>query len=401
MIQQNQAAKATGFGLLKQEHLALTQWLFDKALPMWSDRGVDTTDGGFYEKLAQDGSIVDEPRRTRLVARQIFVFATAAELGWKQKNTAHELVNHGLDFLLGKCQSGNGTVFSAVSPTGSPIKPDFDLYDHAFAVFALASAARLGYRRPQVVEAGHRIRNAMVAGWKHPLAGFEEAMPPREPLNANPHMHLFEAFLEWEAAGDVDGWQNLSDETASLALGRFIDQATGAVREHYDRDWLPTSGEFGRLIEPGHQFEWAWLLWRWGTARGLSDVFPRVLRLVEIGEKFGTNAVTGLAVNDIWDDLSMRSLESRLWPQTERIKAHIAAAELTEDHASERAMISAAEASRGLRRYFDTDLPGLWHETLDRQGRPVFAPARASSLYHIVGAIRELDRFIKDRDRRG
>jgi len=64
---------------LKREHSDLTYWLFDHALPLWSERGVDLSAGGFYEKLAQDGSVIEEPRRTRLVARQIFVFATAAE----------------------------------------------------------------------------------------------------------------------------------------------------------------------------------------------------------------------------------------------------------------------------------------------------------------------------------
>lgn len=389
------------FAALKNEHLALTGWLFDKALPIWSDRGVDMNNGGFYEKLAQDGSIIEEPRRTRLVSRQIFVFATAAELGWQETKTAHDLVNHGLDFLLRKCVSEAGPVYSVVSPTGEPLKPDFDLYDHAFALFALGSAARLGHRRKEVVNAGRSIRSAMIAGWKHPLAGFEESMPPREPLNANQHMHLLEAFLEWEDAGEIDGWQDLADETVGLALSLFIDPVTGGVREHYDHDWHPAPGEIGRFLEPGHQFEWSWLLWRWGLARGRSDVFPKVRRLAEIGETYGINDTTGLVVNGIWDDLSVRDAESRLWPQTERIKAHIATAEFARNQESEQAMKLAAEAASGLRRYFDTDVAGLWHETLDVQGRPVFAPAKASSLYHIVCAIRELDRFVRQHDIHG
>ncbi|ANE83277.1 hypothetical protein A7U43_25630 [Mycobacterium adipatum] len=390
------------FSALETEHSALIRWLFDKALPLWSDRGVDANAGGFYEELAQDGSVINGPRRTRLVARQIFVFATAADMGWQDTRTADNLVNHGLDFLLGKCLSGSGPVFSVVSSNGAPLKPDFDLYDHAFALFALGNAARLGHRRQEVIAAGRTIKGAMLAGWKHPVAGFEEAIPPREPLNSNPHMHLLEAFLEWEQMGDNDGWAELSDEIESLALSRFIDPETGGVREHFDHNWCPASGESGQLLEPGHQFEWSWLLLRWAVARGRSDTFSTARRLAEVGEKYGVNEATRLAIDGIWADLSARDRRSRLWPQTERIKSHLAMADLAENEESKQiSILLAAEAARGLRRYFETDLAGLWHETLDEMGRPVSAPAKASSLYHITCAIRELDSYVRQHSSHG
>ena len=388
------------FSALKDQHGYLVGWLFDRALPLWSDHGVDTKSGGFHERIAQDGTVLDGPRRTRLVARQVYVFATAAELGWNGSNVADDLVNHGLDFLLDKCVSDTYLVYSVVSPQGEPLEPEFNLYDHAFVLFALGSAARLGHRRKLVVDAGRRIRNAM-AGWKHPIAGFEEAVPPREPLNANQHMHLLEAFLEWEDAGETDGWKNLADETVGLALEMFIDAASGGIREHYDHDWQPAQGEIGRFFEPGHQFEWAWLLWRWATARRRSDVFPKVRLLAQIGETYGINAGTGLAVDRIWDDMSVRDAESRLWPQTERIKAHLATAELACDEVDfEREVGLAADAAGSLRRYFDTGVAGIWHETIDAQGSPVIAPSRASTLYHIICAIREIDRFVERHDDR-
>ena len=52
-----------------------------------------------------------------------------------------------------------------------------------------------------------------------------------------------------------------------LALTRFIDPETGVLREFFDADWRAPGGEDG-LVEPGHQFEWAWLLQRWGRLRG-------------------------------------------------------------------------------------------------------------------------------------
>ena len=387
-----------GFAALCRQNEMLKRWLCEDALPLWADRGVDTMNGGFYEQIAQNGHVIEGPRRTRLVARQIYVFATAADMGWAERAGAMNLVGHGLDFLLGKCVSGDGVTYATVHPNGELVRAGFDLYDNAFALFALATSARVNFRRATVADAGRNIVNAMVDGWKHPVAGFEESSPPGKQLNANPHMHLLEAFLEWEDAGEAGAWRILSDEIAELALSTFIDSDSGGLREHYDRKWRPAPGDDGRLLEPGHHFEWAWLLWRWGVSRGHEDATVKARRLTEIGEDHGVSCKTGLTMNELWDDLSVRNGDSRLWPQTERVKAHLAMAELADDEsACSRAIGRAASAADGLRRYLDTDVAGLWHETLDPHGTPVAASARGSSLYHIVSAVKELDRFVARR----
>jgi mannose/cellobiose epimerase-like protein (N-acyl-D-glucosamine 2-epimerase family) len=373
----------------------LAHWLRAEALPLWAQCGVDRTCGGFYEKLTHEGVVVEEPRRTRLVARQIYVFAIAGESGWLDAASSRDLVSHGLDFLLQKSFGGAGLLRSAVGPCGEPLRPDFDLYDHAFALFALGTAARLGHR-PEITGAvGQGLVNKMVKHWKHPLGGFEEAKLPRAQINSSPHMHLLEAFLEWEAVGAEHCWRELSDDIAQLAVGKFIDPCTGGIGEHFDHDWKRAAGETGRFLEPGHHFEWAWLLWRWGVARiRHDDVFPAVRRLTDIAETHGVNPDSGLAINGLWDDFGTRDRQSRLWPQTERLKANIAVAEISVGTTRELALRRATEAAAGLRRYFDTDISGLWHETIDERGRPVPGPAKASSLYHIVGAVREIDRFM-------
>ena len=390
------ASARTPFQRLAIEHSWLIDWLLGAALPLWAEIGTDRDNGGFYEQVSQAGDALDGPRRTRLVSRQVYVFASGPQLGWRATDLARMLVGHGLDYLLGKCLSESGVFHSVIGPDGSPLKPNFDLYDHAFGLFALATAARLGYRKTDATLAGRRIRDSMVEGWKHPVKGFEESQPPQLPLNSNQHMHLLEAFLEWEQSDRAPAWAQLSDEIVGLAIDRFIDPQTGALREHYDHDWLPAGGEIGRFVEPGHQFEWSWLLWRWAAARGRNEALSPARRLVQVGENYGVSTVTGLAINGLWDDLSVRDDDCRLWPQTERIKAHLWMAEQAQNVDAQGASIDlAAGAVRGLRKYFDTAIPGLWHETIDPSGQPTPAPARASSLYHIVCATTELHRFVR------
>jgi mannose-6-phosphate isomerase len=55
----------------------------------------------------------------------------------------------------------------------------------------------------------------------------------------------------------------------------------------------------------------------------------------------------------------------------------------------------AVQAARGLRRYLDTAVRGLWYDRLTVEGQFVQQPAPASSFYHIVCAISELKAVVE------
>ena len=379
------------------EFNALRDWLFEAALPLWSETGIDRVDGGFIEKLTVEGHPTDDPRRARLVGRQIFSFATSVRLGWT--GPGRDVVRHGLEALQTRHLSGE-RVIPLVTAAGVPLSERFDLYDQAFVVFGLAAAARIGERREPLTALAARLRTQMGRTWKHPIAGFEEASPRTLPLKANPHMHMLEASLAWVDAGGDEGWQVLADEIAELCLSRFLDPATGALHEYFDGDWGVVRDEALDVVEPGHQFEWAWLLIRWGLDRQRPDAIEAARRLVAIAEDRGVASQTGLAVNALNADLSIRDPMLRLWPQTERIKAHLALGTMARDE-TEAAWCEAkaADAARGLARFLDHPVAGAWWEHLDPAGQAVREPARASSLYHITCAIAEMDQPLGSRGR--
>lgn len=370
----------------KAEPAELQRWLFDTALPLWSTIGVDHEAGGFFERLTPDGVAIDDPRRARLVARQIYVFATAERLGWT--GAARALVRHGLDALFTHHLGPSGLVVPAVDRAGRVMRAEFDLYDHAFVLFGLAAAAGIGERPAELAARARLLLADMRAGFAHPMGGFVEAQPGTRPLKANPHMHLLEASLAWEKLAPGDGWGELADEIADLCLTRFINPGTGAVHEYFDRDWHRLADHDGSVVEPGHQFEWAWLLMKWGGQRGQGDPVWVTRRLISLAEASGVDPGRGMAVNELNADLSLRDGRARLWPQTERIKAHKAlavSAKTPEERVRAEAMT--AEATRALRRFFDHPVPGCWWEHIDRHGAAISEPARASSLYHIMCAM--------------
>ncbi|MDB5432664.1 MAG: family epimerase/isomerase [Caulobacter sp.] len=366
----------------------LRAWLLDYAYPLWWEAGTDHERGGFFEKIDQTGLATAAPRRARVQPRQIYAFAVASGLGWN--GPAKEAVEQGLDFYLKHYRRSDGLMRTLVDASGEALDDSVDLYDQAFALFGLATAYKM-LGGGDLKAAAVTLRDELIATLKHPVAGFEEANPRTLPLQSNPHMHLFEACLAWDEAGGDPEWRVLADEIANLALTKFIDADSGAIREFFDGDWGPAPGVQGRIAEPGHQFEWGWLLLRWSRLTGRRDAQDAALRMIAIGEGPGVDRERGVAINQLLTDMSVHDPVARLWPQTERIKAGALSAEITGNEAG---WTLAADAGRGLLKYFETPVRGLWWDRYNPDGTFTNEPAPASSFYHIVCAIHELDRAI-------
>lgn len=369
----------------------LLDWLVRDALPLWAQHGVDRERGGFFEKLGHDLSPIEEPRRARLVARQIYCFAAGGQLGWEGE--AEALVAHGLDFLTRHMIRADGSVVMAVEADGRVARDRYDPYDYAFVLFALAAAGARQRDPADLLDLAARVRDRLSATWAHPIAGYEEASPRTLPLKQNPQMHLFEAFLAWaELMGERDpSWQQHADALGQLALERLIDPTTGALYEFFDGDWMPLSDDKGLLVEPGHQFEWAWLLTRWAEQRGDARAFAAAVRLAEIGEQHGVNA-RGVAFCELHQTFQVRDAHAKLWPQTERIKAWhaLSLSPLNTPEGRAKSADHLGRAVAGLRSFLVTRPRGLWHEVQRPDGTFIDEPVRASSLYHITCAIQTI-----------
>jgi mannose/cellobiose epimerase-like protein (N-acyl-D-glucosamine 2-epimerase family) len=148
----------------------------------------------------------------------------------------------------------------------------------------------------------------------------------------------------------------------------------------------------GRIVEPGHQFEWAWLLERWARLRDRIDAHQAAVRLFEIGAQHGVDRKRGVAVDQLLDDFSIHRSNARLWPQTERIKAASILLETAEGAQAAMYRDELIQGIAGLNLYLDTPLAGLWRDKLTADGTFIAEPAPASSFYHIVCAIAELER---------
>ena len=87
------------------------------------------------------------------------------------------------------------------------------------------------------------------------------------------------------------------------------------------------------------------------------------------------------AINAVLVDGTVHDSVARLWAQAERIRAYLA---------DRRGGDQVASAIRALRRFLATPKQGLWFDQLDGNNDFIVEPARATSLYHIIGAVAEL-----------
>ena len=377
---------------MNREADALSSWLVQHAYPCWWSRGVDHIRGGFHESLRLDGEPSDETRRARLYPRQIYAFSVAGELGWS--GPAAEAVRQGLAALLADFRRADGLYRGLVAPNGAPLVERAVLYDQAFVLLGFAGAhkalgdanARDG-ARDLLARIGSTLRN--------PHGGCEESAPPSLPLLANSHMHLLEACMEWIEQDEDRMWSELAEGIVELALRRFQDPASGFIREYFTDDWTLVPGQDADVVEPGHQYEWAWLLLRWSQRVHNPRAAKLAMELIDRTEDRGVDNARGVAVNTLFGDGRVRDARARLWPQTERIKAACLAGAIT---GRARYVEVAAAATRSLLKYLDTPTPGLWRDTMDEHGTFVEQLVPASSFYHIVSAARVVSRCDRQRE---
>jgi mannose/cellobiose epimerase-like protein (N-acyl-D-glucosamine 2-epimerase family) len=365
----------------------LVDWLVNSAYPLWARCGIDPSTGGFIETLDCNGGAIANPRRARTQPRQLYAFARAQTFGWE--GDATRIVGHGLDYFTKHYRRTDGLFRTLVDVDGTALDDRALLYDQAFALLGLSAAAvaldSIDRLERQALQLRELIDSRLGAG-DGAFMSDEQSKSLRE---SNPHMHLLEACLAWAEIGSDPGWTNWVRRLVDLVLSRFIRKDSGALGECYLATWEPAPGVAGRTIEPGHQFEWAWLLMRCEPLHP-APLRSAALRLIAIGDEFGVRS--GVAINSLYDDFKVMDGNARFWPQTERLKATLLAATLTGE--SRYCSMAHAAASSFLP-YLNTPLTGLWFDQQLPSGVLLDSPSPASTFYHLVGAIAALDSALR------
>jgi mannose-6-phosphate isomerase len=366
----------------------LKRWLIEDALPLWAGPARDPRTGAPYECLMPDGSPDrDSVVRSRVFARQIYVYAHAAALGWRPEGAAEGLAMFHRLMATAHEPDGRPGFAHRLQPDGTVVDARRDAYDHAFMLLAFAWLAR-ATGEARVFAALDRTLAFVDEALTLPDGSLREDTDNSLPRRQNPHMHMFEAMMGLHAALGRKDALGRAGRLLALIRRHFIAEPEGVLGEFFDADLRLSGGPEGRLTEPGHMAEWVWLLRMHERLKGEA---ARPLADAMLARACVSRDADGLLIDEA--DREGRPLRAtrRLWPQTELAKAFIAQAEIGRP--------GAAEAARGalsaLQRHYLAPAPrGAWLDHLDAEGRTISHRMPASSLYHIFVAIAEADRVL-------
>jgi len=365
-------------------------WVFKRTLPFWLSHGVDREAGGFHEALDADRlPVTAGGKRTTVQARQVYAFSHAAMLTGLPG--ACDAARTGTDFLIRHCRHPDGGWRFRVGRDGAPLDDTRDLYTHAFVLFALAWQYRLAADGTPVERLAAETIGFIETALKHPAGGFRESLdetgrPLGGPRRQNPHMHLLEACLAWHAVAGDEAWLDRARLVAGLFHDRFM--VDGTLREYFDDALQPCTGPDGRQVEPGHHFEWTWLLHRLSEAAG-DPGLAAPAAFYDIAVRNGVDGDTGGVIDMVDADGTVREAGHRIWPQTEAIKAHLCRMQAGDCGA--RARLDAGIAAL-FRIHLDGAAAGAWREHVAADGTVRRDDLPASSLYHMTYAAAELAR---------
>lgn len=373
---------------LKRRAKEARLWLTDSCFPLWAEHGL-TPAGYFPEVLSLDhDELTREVTRVRVQARQTYVFTEAWRLGWK-RDTAARLVQSGVAVLTGPAIAPNGLPGKALHTDGSGLADaSADLYDTAFVLYALAEAARGPAPTAPTLAAAADILGALDRLCRDSVhGGYAETLPAPDTRLQNPHMHLLEACLALHRADPDGGHLARASELVDLFESRFTAGDGGLLGERFKADWSAPDGEAAQIVEPGHQFEWVWLLHTWSRLanRPLPEAAQRLYAFA-----LSTLDDAGRACQEVTRAGAPHDPSRRTWPQTEALKAHLAMLEQRGDARY------AAAACRSFDVLMDEYLTedGGWIDHFAADGSILAKDMPASTGYHVVLAFAELIRVM-------
>ena len=357
-------------------------WLRLRALPAWATLG-QSANGVFAEVISLEGRSVPTPRRASVQASQISAFSQAGLMGWT--GPWRRCVDDGVARLIADYLREDGLCRPLPTTDGKPIDTAIMASDdQALAMLALAMAKAANCADPTLELRAVKIRDHLRAAGCPKGALIEGGGGTYQ---SKSYMRLLEACLAWEDLGGDADWADWSDQIVARARSNFIDPKGGFLREFFDENWKPAPGGDGRLVEPGNQFEWAWLLTRYGRSRGDRGALDGGRKLYAHGVN-GVSELLGVVVEALNEDGTIRSRRARLRPQTEWLKAALILAEMSQDAERQAYLDSAAAAQRALWFYL-TDY-GLWRDKRLPDRSFIEESASANSLYPIVAAFYQL-----------
>ncbi|WP_085630928.1 AGE family epimerase/isomerase [Pseudomonas sp. R16(2017)] len=356
------------------------QHFLDVIVPLWQGPGWNADLALPFEALdAAHNPMPPQRYRAMACARQLYLFAGL--IGQVEGAEAHaaalfrSLQRHFHD-------AEHGGWFYSIDPQGKPLDRRKDLYTHAFILFACAHYWDK-VREPLVESTLDAALEIIARRFATGDGLYEACLEPdwitleTGPLQ-NPLMHLAEAFLATLAVREDAAVRQALTELCTAMHARFIDPQQSVLLEK-------PLGAVDNWYEPGHQFEWYFLLASSPLLRG-SKLHGALEQSFAFTERHGVEPATGavLAMLDPLPERPAKDSTQRIWAQAEYLRA------LTLRADGEAAVLRQLQA---LQQRFLHE--GGWHECRDADGDVSRKDMPSTTPYHLATCYRGLADYLR------
>jgi len=356
---------------------SVQQHFQDVIVPLWQGPGWNADMALPYEALdAEHQPLPPQRYRAMACARQLYLFSSLiGQVPGAEARAAvlfRSLQQHFHD-------AEHGGWFYSIDPQGAPLDPRKDLYTHAFILFACAHY--WDKVREPLVESVLNAALEVIAQRFATGDGLYEASLDRGwssldsgPLQ-NPLMHLAEAFLATLSVREDAAVQRALVDLCTAMQKRFIDPQQCVLMEK-------PLGAVDNWFEPGHQFEWYFLLESSPLLRG-SALHVSLDHAFTLTEQRGVDPQTGAVVAMLDLEGSAKDATQRIWAQAEYLRA------LTLRPDSE---ASVQRQLQALQQHFLH--AGGWYECRDEKGDVSRKDMPSTTPYHLATCYRGLVEFL-------
>jgi mannose/cellobiose epimerase-like protein (N-acyl-D-glucosamine 2-epimerase family) len=332
-------------------------------------------------------------RRGMVVGRQLFFFSQAYRL---TAEPIFEARAHCLFEDLANNFWDNNHLGWYFSLRDDKTPHDFtkDLYGHAFIMFGLAHYLSV-FKEAKALQWINRAnelilrRFSLPGGWFAPATTRNWEILGRN-LEQNPHMHLLEAYLSIYRATQDSTFLKHATQIMSIYTELLRTPDGSKVLEHLD-DEGQASGEKGSLIEPGHLYEWYWLVNEYADIADLPAYRAASQPIIDWADRWGLDVDAG-GIYDLVDrEGNVVSNRKRIWPVTERIKASTTLVRAKPSASSVELLMFWINFI--MDKYCCED--GSWHEYLKQDLEPDCDYLPLSTPYHVAMAALEVERLLR------
>ena len=374
------ASRSTALPELTALFGQVQQHFLDVIVPLWQGPGWNADMALPYEALdAAHQPLPVQRYRAMACARQLYLFSSLIGVVDNAEVRAaalfRSLQRHFHD-------AEHGGWFYSIDAQGKPLDQRKDLYTHAFILFACAhywDKSRDSLAESTLNAALEIIGRRFATG-----DGLYEACLEHDWLTLqtgplqNPLMHLAEAFLATLAVREDPQTQKALLELCTAMHKQFVDPQYGVLMEK-------PLGAVDNWYEPGHQFEWYFLLESSALLRD-SKLHRALDRAFAFTEQYGVLESCGAvrAMLDLESNGRPRDSTQRIWAQAEYLRA------LTLRADSEAVVLRQLQALQ--QRFLHA---GGWHECRDENGEVSRKDMPSTTPYHLATCYHGLAEYLR------